>query len=319
MVMLRFTRWEIPSGTSLSAVVPGAAHLCGIYVLEFADGELYVGQTVSLLTRFADHARRWPGEIVALRFAALVPEELNTAERDVIARLVSHGGHLRNTDLVALPLRSAALDSMVDTAVQAAWLAGDCADLSIGERGQEALQRRRTHARYSLLASRDDFEQIVAILGEYLRICVPWPHQTERRFWTVTSLPGTGRSSDWHRLVTLNINNIEVLMLGEGRQRGANEWQATGFINVAHTKNLDSVRGLRLERASYGPVGDIRRLRFEHWGAVSRLFGSEVVTEAARELAMGLLRKGSGMFGRFHDYNLADDVFGYLESTYGGS
>lgn len=35
----------------MSALVPGGVPACGIYVLEFADGTEYVGQTVSLLAR----------------------------------------------------------------------------------------------------------------------------------------------------------------------------------------------------------------------------------------------------------------------------
>ena len=34
----------------------------------------------------------------------------------------------------------------------------------------------------------------------------------------------------------------------------------------------------------------------------------------ARKLAVGLLRKGGGMFARFHDYNLADDLFSVIDA-----
>lgn len=49
---------------------------------------------------------------------------------------------------------------------------------------------------------------------------------------------------------------------------------------------------------------------------VSTSLDSPAVAEGARRLAIGLLRKGGGMFSRrFHDYNLADDVFASPQQT----
>lgn len=315
---LRFVRWELPPATSMSAVLPEGFSRRGIYVLEFRDGELYVGQTVSLLARVATHARTWPGEIVAVRFAALETGDMDAAERDVVARLVQAGSRLRNVDLVALPLRSAALDVLVDPAVQAAWLDGDTGPLSIGDRGRVARQRKRTEASYRLLQAHPEFDNTVAALAAYLRVCIPWPHVTEGRFWVVTCMPSTARSATGHRLCALSVNNVEVLVIGEVRD-GDGGWQPSGFLNVALEPDVwPDVGGVHLvEVGHYDKVGDVQRIEFRGPHDVEGLLALPGVAAAARTLAVGLLRKGTSLFGRFHDYHLADAAFAELAAVDG--
>lgn len=304
--MLRFSRWETPVGTSLSALI-GDIDRCGIYVLEFSDGELYVGQTVSLLSRFAHHRRHWPDEIRALRFAPVNPESLDRAERDVVARLAATGSRLRNVDLVALPLRSEALDVVVDPDIVASWLE-ETGALSIGDRAVHAKQRRRTEPAYQILAAHEDFDGIVSGAAAYVQRCLPWPHRTEGRFWTITSMPTTGRTSSWRRLCALSVNNVEVLMFGE--ERGVKDWHHYGFLNVALNEAIPRrLRPRRVEIGEYRTVGRVHRLPFRSAVDATSLLEDPVVGQAARQLAIGLLRKGNGLFGRFHDYNLADSVF----------
>jgi hypothetical protein len=313
---LRFVRWELPPATSMSAVLPEDMSRRGIYVLEFSDGELYVGQTVSLLARVATHARTWPGEIVAVRFAAVESGDLDAAERDVVARLVQAGSRLRNVDLVALPLRSAALDVLVDPVVQAAWLDGDTGPLSIGDRGRVARQRQRTEANFRCLQAHLEFGNTVAAVAAYLRVCIPWPHVTEGRFWVVTSMPSTARSSAGHRLCALSINNVEVLVIGEVRDDDGG-WQPTGFLNLAMEPDIWSEAGdlYSVELGHYDKVGDVQRIEFASPEEVEDLLALPGVAAAARTLAVGLLRKGTSLFGRFHDYHLADAVFAQLDAA----
>lgn len=312
---LRFQRWEISDGLSLSALVGPGFGGCGIYILEFNDGTQYVGQTVSLLSRITSHRRRWPGQITAVEFAEVPQEALTQAERDMVARAAASGVVLRNIDLVTLPLSSAALDLVVDRTVQDEWLRGETEPLNIGDRGALAAQRRRTLNQYRTLAERSDFPAIVEALGDYLQYCLPWPHQTEGRFWTITSMPSTGRSSTWRRLAAISVNNVETLVLGESRNAPDDPWQPGGFMNLdAHTRMPRAIAPF-VEHGAYKTVGDVKRLWLDDPREVSTALEFPAVAEGARRLAIGLLRKGKGMFSRFHDYNLADDVFAALQQT----
>lgn len=302
MRTLRFSRWELTDDVSLSALLPMGSATCGIYVLEFSDGEFYVGKTVNLLGRIADHRRRWPDEITAIRFTPVPRRELDRSEQDVIGRLVDQGESLRNIDLVTLPLRSEALDLVVDHAVQESWLAGDTVEFDVLSRVAVARQRARTEARYQRLSKHPEFPAILESLGAYVRTCIPQPDATEWRFWVVTSLPSTGGG---RRLSALSINNVEVLVLG-GSKPGRVD---AGFLNVAYETNVPArFRGVASLR-TYRTTGDVIGLDFEHPSDVARLLDDPEIAAGARRLALGLLRKGRGMFGRFHDFNLADAVF----------
>ena len=73
-----------------------------------------------------------------------------------------------------------------------------------------------------------------------------------------------------------------------------------------------------LERAdSYAAVaGGVLQLNFDNYAQLQEALAIPELAKAASKLAIGMLRKGPSLFGRYHDYNLADDVFRYLEDNY---
>ncbi len=66
----------------------------GIYILYFADGELYVGQTDDVTQSFAEH-RKVHNDIVKLSFKRVGRRRLAEAERSVIDSLKLQGFVLR--------------------------------------------------------------------------------------------------------------------------------------------------------------------------------------------------------------------------------
>ena len=301
-----FTRWEIPPSVSLSALLPDGLSTCGVYVLEFACGELCVGQTISLVNRIATHRRHFSDRIVAVLFAPLPKPLLDQAERDTIAWFVAEGRRLRNIDLVTLPLRQDALEPLMTDVEQHSWLAGESLNFSLGERTIDERQRQRTAAKYRELTQHPVYPAIVEAMAAYVCRCVPLPHLTERSFWSVTSLPATP-SGKAKRLAALTINNVEVLVFlrdGKGPQS-----TVYGFVNIAlySRVSLSARRSTTFE--AYQSVGEVQQVHFHDVASLRHVLDSG---SAARTLAMGLLRKGRGMMARFHDYNLADEIFAEL-------
>ena len=68
------------------------------------------------------------------------------------------------------------------------------------------------------------------------------------------------------------------------------------------------------EEPPIGPSGEVHRFWFKDLSETAVLLQEKVVATGALKLARGLLRKGKGMTGQFHDYNLSDDVFRLLEA-----
>ena len=58
--------------------------------------------------------------------------------------------------------------------------------------------------------------------------------------------------------------------------------------------------------------GEVDTITFVGPGGLLDLLEMPDVVEAARRLAIGLMRKGRGMMAKYHDESLADDVFGVL-------
>ncbi|TQJ09940.1 hypothetical protein FB458_3056 [Lapillicoccus jejuensis] len=296
-------------GVSLSAVVPPAASRCGIYVLHFHEGSVYVGQTRNLLGRFSSHVRHW-GEtgldIVELDFAPAPPDQLDDLEVRTLQWFETRGHRLLNVALVGLPAGDNSLDLVVDRVAQERWLVGGEGEVDLTERVDLAASRPQDEARFLSLSARDDYPVIRLALFSYVVQVLPLPQDTERRFWVMTALPSTKRSASQRRLVTVSVNNVETLVLVEIREEDGT-WSIGGFLNTAPGDAL--VEGHMRRRQRYRTVTAVDAVYFVGLEGLFSLLQDPQVVAAARRLAVGLMRKGTGMLGRFHDQSLADDVF----------
>jgi hypothetical protein len=281
---------------------------CGIYVCEFSDGSEYVGQGLHFFDRIASHRRRWPGEIVAVRFSSVPVEELDQVEKDTIAQREAAGVGLRNNALVGLPLRSEALDAVIDHHTQEAWLAGDSDTDIPSNRADAARARRGERGLATRLAARDDYPDIVQALAYYVAVCLVRADLTEQRFWSVSNMPSTNRSRDHHRLAAISINNVEAFIIMESRDDDG-KWGTHAFLNTALDTQVPDWAAEFSDMNEYRSTGWVRVFWFEPLLGVTDLLFDDGIRLGARRLATGLLRKGSGMMARFHDSNLADDIF----------
>lgn len=306
---LRFTRWDTPAAVAGSALFTESLG-CGIYVLEFANGDEHVGQSVNFPVRFATHRRRWD-DIVAVRFAPVLAHDLNASELEMVRARQAAGKLLRNINLLSQPIGPSALDLTVDTEVQAAWLSAEVEDaiIEIGDRPALAERRIKSRKSFEQLRVHPLYEEVVEALAVYVALVIPWPHTTEGRLWTLTALPSTNRRRDHRRLATLSIQNVEVLVLAESLEAGGS-WSAFTLINTAVADSLppelarlvDVIHDYR----SAGPVHHYALGGLEV--AADLLFVPEVL-KAARHLALGQLRKGRAAFSRFHNDPFTDEIF----------
>ncbi|MGL6234540.1 MAG: GIY-YIG nuclease family protein [Segniliparus sp.] len=339
---LRFKRYPIPEGASLSAVLPSLARaqLSGVYILTFADGMEYVGQTTKLLGRFSDHKRRWEkeaklrpelsGDIVELKFSPLDLEktELERIERQVIAKLEAQGAKLRNIAHVGLPSDSSRLEIVIEPETLQAWLRGERDTLDIGDRGELPRGRHEPTSKYRELSARPDYPEILAALASYVRNSLISPHQTEGVFWGVTSLPDTNKSKFHQRLTAISVNSVEAFVLYEDRlppevlaEEGLpvdEEWWATGgFFNLSPDTAIpeDLLEFADPDPKGYRTSGPVKRLEYSGSpaDAADEFLSSPAVSAGSRKFAMGLLLKGRSIQAKYHDYNLADDIFALLQ------
>ena len=309
-----FSHWSITPGTSLSIHFKPGEPRCGIYILEFANAERYVGKSRDVVRRFADHSRHHP-DIVAVQFHAVPVERLDEAERQMVQNQRDAGHHLRNIDLISHTWGASVLDAVIDQEVQASWANGEPQTHPDDLRMLMAKRRRSTAAKYRKLKEVPSFDDVFADVRTYVDRVLPWPSTTDGRFWTVSAMPSTNRTREEQRLVTVNCGRVETFVVIEDRSTHEAVW----FINLEHgvLKKRDLPMELRdcfYSHDGYRSAGRVDVISGGLAGSLADWFDDIPQLEvAARQLAVNLMRKGPSWYARHHCDDLVDDVLLALE------
>lgn len=301
-------RWEVSNGVAPSIYFGLDRKLCGIYTLEFKEGDRYVGQTVDLTSRIASHRRRWT-DIVAVAFFECGPEELNELERTLITQ-TERTFPLRNKAFTKMPSGDAEIDLVVDRQEQAEWLDGVQPAYPLDEHTRAAERRRRTRAKFEALAAHPAYPEALEDLAAYVHEVIPWPSVTGGLYWGVSAMPSTSRTKDRHRLFTVNAHNVELLYLMHYPALG----ESSAVLNVdAGTITRRDRRGLSIRRHShYRSYGNCESIDVPI-GAMAEVLARPSIRAAARTMALGLMRRGPSNFARFHSDALLDEVLLHRE------
>ncbi|MFG1627819.1 GIY-YIG nuclease family protein [Kribbella sp. NPDC049227] len=288
---------------------------CGVYILEFGNGERYVGQAVDVVRRFGAH-RRNLGDITFLEFSPCKPAELSDLEVRMIRQQRARGHQLRNIVHGLGPLGDSDLDPLVLPSEQHAWLTSPVEEPPAdGVRADDDVQRHRHRAKYEQLRREPAFPLLAEILNWYVPVCLPQPARTERTFWALSALPGTNRTRQAHRLCTLSVNKMETFFLVVGEVDG--ERFFGGGVNLSLrtlTEQAGALSSLKrrhqhlsFARTAYeSGGGDVVSITFTGIEAYFDLWDVPGAVDAARTMNLMLMRKGPTFQWRSHCYDLAD-------------
>ena len=218
-----FRRWELVDPSTVAALFePGERR--GIYVLEFADGERYVGQTEDVVTRYSthrhgsNHHEAWP-DVTAISFLPIPVGDLDGPERDAIREQRAHF-RLRNRVHNFGHWEPSALDDVIEPETQRHWATGQAeydlapfvsAAKSLGDGTPKLLHSRR--GQEELPDGRQVWEAVVDELAQVVALAIPDATETEGRFWSISDYPATARG----RFATLNAGSLELLYFPRGR------------------------------------------------------------------------------------------------------
>lgn len=328
---LNFKRWEIDSNSPIAPLV-GTRFRRGIYILEFTNGERYVGLTENIVQRFRTHAHgskhhpAWT-DISALQFARVPQKEaLSPLEKAMIAEQLNEQQRLRNRTFSFDSSEPRPLDFAISVEEQKHWIqetwVRETYNFSqlpnLGPLPSPKVQRSTDAATYA---------KILADLSFALSDIIPLAPDTEKEFWTLTDLPSTNRNS---RYAAINTGVVEMIVLLKSKSFPSSrlpkifgtDW---GFVNVSPgEQNIYGFMGdtQHQTRRSNTPVA----LHINHYKpvdavAVNYPLGElkTLMTErpellqAAREFAVKNMRyRNGGLFRRFHSRALTDAVYQHL-------
>ncbi|TDX77568.1 hypothetical protein EDF35_3084 [Rathayibacter sp. PhB151] len=300
---LSFTRYDMSEAGSAATIFTDRTLLCGIYVLEFDNGQRYVGQTRNIVSRYATH-RRHHGDVIALNFASCRQADLDHYEVLEIRRQeASH--RLRNLALTGWPGGEDVLGVTVEEgkSILLPWEREKRG--RIGEEGASTLP-----ARFWELARRSDYDEMSTVLARYVAETIADPFGTQFALWTVSALPATKRTKTRRRLLTLSCGILETVFAQVERE--------VLLIVV----NVDAETFDRLAGAESGEQpevfadgydagyksADVAQYLFESWHDFATALDYAPFVEAAYKLNTTMMRRGGSPLRRHHNTFFANDL-----------
>ncbi|MFI8772641.1 GIY-YIG nuclease family protein [Gordonia sp. NPDC062954] len=289
----------------------------GYYLLEFRNGECYVGQSVSIDKRLGQHLLVHP-DTVSVRVktdpdASLATNTLRhllREERALIHSAQTAGLHARNKSEMTVVTGSSSLDEIIPADEQAEWL-------SAPERGNrtDALEGRRFDLANPAVAGSDrNFRNLTElcgesaglvprVLGQYLNRCVVHPHATEGHYWNLSAPMKAYRGGSPARCRTiccLTVGMVETLVILRDLQTG----DIDGFMQVngtalfgdtdpdtAYVQFKRQHPGVEIRAADYHDSGpDNLNIDFPNLRVLTRLLEDQNVTRAAATATLLLMR-----------------------------
>jgi hypothetical protein len=286
--------------------LPSGEPRTGRYRIEFTDGEHYCGHTDNIVLRIGSHRRTWDDMRTITYWPGLDYEAGAMTTPNTPLRISRPGPPLRKVD-ADLPDIDPVLDRMQ-------WADERLLGRPDARPIERPDQRERTRPLFDRLSAHPDFERLVSLVARYLDLLVPAPASTEVGNWVITSLPSTVRTRLWHRLICLSINNVEALTIGE--QFDGECWTTLGFMTANPSERRPGTllpetlraRGVFMAPAWYKTVGPVYQVGFDSLDGLDVVLEDDEILDLTGAMAMRLMRRGRGLYGRFHDYNLADRV-----------
>jgi len=176
--------------------------VCGIYVLHHENGQHYVGQSIDVVKRYAQHKKSDNlFDISQISFKVVGEVDLDSEEKRVIKALENSGLLLRNTQYATFSFGKTSLDDLMPQSVQERFYTDmNFSDLD-GERQDEPNIREKYHNHYLKFRSLPDSDQIVDALAFYVTQTIPAPKRTEMIYWNVSCMTG----GDKYPLIRINV------------------------------------------------------------------------------------------------------------------
>lgn len=283
---------------------------CGVYRLKFADGDAYVGQSVTVVSRYVDHFKRWGHEIQTFEFFPAEKDMLNELERELIT-VTEQDSSVRNVLLTRRPRGDKPYDFEVEEGVSVSlpWERDERITINEGI--------KKSHLeRWLELNALEYFSEIADVIAWFISETIPDPLRTAGRLWTLTCLPSTGRQKDFRRLAALSCGNIETLVITEEIQ--GDELWVDVRINTTPVQEPGKLQDKEgrwyLENLDAYNIAETASWFFPIQNLCAVLKGElefpylQQLTEGAYELNVQNMRHGGTMYTRFHNVPFTRDM-----------
>ncbi len=161
---------------------------CGIYILHFTNGEFYVGKSINVIDRFAQHARNYH-DIDKISFKQAIKSKLDEEEKRVTKLLESNGILLRNIQNVTFSYGETDFDKVMNRNLQEQWLNDLTFNDLEGVRTDNLSLRSKYRSKYVEFTRLPFADEILHVTSAYVKTCIPAVKRGEISFWSCSCLP----------------------------------------------------------------------------------------------------------------------------------
>lgn len=298
-------------GSTVIGGDPNAAY-AGFYLLNFDNGDYYLGESVNIRGRMAGHKTKWGSEIVDVRplVQNLSKPQLRERERTLIHELnkVIPDG-CRNVADAGVTADRDELADIIDASEQSEWRA-DPHGFNMRDGATLKPMVRAQETKYSTAArkfrERNDHVDLVRLLRTYLDHCVPAPRRTEFHSWSVSCGTYQGK-----RTFCVSVGKMEAFVAFAA---------GGGFIVARESVLFPTANDGRRFRQRH-PLVHVKKRRYEDsgvdtvslWGPTVEellsLLADPAVSKGVATLTFDVMRKHPCVYTRYHCPQLVEMVY----------
>ncbi len=283
---------------------------CGLYILQFSDGEIYAGQALDVTRRYVQH-RKVHCDIEKIKFRRVAKKNLNEEERALIWMLEHEGYRLRNITFTSIPRSESDFDLIMSAEEQERWLKDtNYVDLS-GSRVVEPELRRKYSKKFQRFAALPYSNEIMNVLRKYVHAGIPSPLRSELSFWACSCLPSYS-NPNLTIYSRINLYWQEVFTAAEYKGEIVFSFHlALSPLEEAFGESLspllEKFPSLEATDHFYEP-GGYDQINLEIQGAESAeiFMRQKEIVSAMRLFNLRLMKKGACVYSRYHCMDLAD-------------
>jgi hypothetical protein len=307
---------NVASLKSIANLFGASKSRCGIYLLKFSDDIYYIGQALDVVRRFSQH-RQNHNDIVSFAFQAVQKAALNETEKDFIFKAEALGTRLKNAVHVSSVEGETDLDLIVSPDEQTKFNAEiSHAEIDLPQQiFLPASQIDRFSKNFKKYLTHPMEGWATALLAKYITNCIIKARTTEYSFWSLTCMPSTNVNT-WPRLFSINAATMELFVAGFEKKTGT----AWSFITVSDDileKYWPSFDDFLNEFPLIEPIergyrdAGRRQITLSTQGTstILNLLNDSRVLEAARTLALRVMRKRSNFYAKYHCQQLVNHSF----------
>jgi hypothetical protein len=206
------------------------------------------------------------------------------------------------------------LRRFLDLQQQRDWMQGKTILRDADERSESLELRLKYVARFEKLLRRPQAQEVLDILRQYGRNCIPIPSRTERHYWSVSCLPSTPGKA----LIRVNASWMELFSLyadGEGIR-------ALFLVHLSdftrdHSLDPGQVDDAFLERCAMTPEDvsyifprgeDIFGIKVRGFSSIGNFLAARRSLQAIRAFNLTHMNRGRNAYQASHCYSLADHM-----------